>query len=391
MNQAVIVSAVRTPIGSFNGALSSLSAVQLGSSVIAEAVKRSSILREKVQEVIMGNVLSAGLGQAPARQSAIDAGLPQSVHCLTINKICGSSLKAVMLAAQAIRADDVETVVAGGMESMSNAPYLLEKARMGYRMGDGRIVDSMIKDGLWDAYENRHMGALAERCSRKFQITREMCDRFAEQSYGKAMDAQKKGLFDDEIVPLEVIVKKENVHITEDEEPKKFDSKKAANLASIFEAGGTVTAANASSISDGASALVITSERRANTMEVAPLARIVGYISVSGNPSCFDMTPVAAIHGLLKKMNMNIDEVDLFEINEAFSVSSLSVIRELDIDPEKVNVHGGSVALGHPIGATGARCLTTLLHAMRMKRNRFGIVAICIGGGEGVALMVECP
>src|SRR3990172_271709 len=391
--EIVIVSAVRTPIGSFNGMLSPLSAPQLGSLVIAEAIRRVGLSLDAVNEVIMGNVLTAGLGQAPARQAALGAGLPKSVGTLTINKVCGSGLKAVMLAAQAIRLGDAEIIVAGGMESMSNAPYLLDKARKGYRMGHGQIVDSMIKDGLWDVYNNFHMGSAAELCASEYKLSREEVDQFAITSYIRALEAQRAGAFKDEIVPVRVNQSssggKGTVEVTEDEELAKFDRNKMASLKPIFREGGTVTAANASAISDGAAAMVVMSAEKARTLKMTPFVKIIGYASAAQEPEWFTTAPVPATKALLRKTNHSISEIDLFEINEAFSTASLAVNRELELDPKKVNVRGGAVALGHPIGASGARVLTTLIHALKSLNKRRGVASLCIGGGEAVAMMVE--
>lgn len=391
--EIVIVSAVRTPIGSFNGVLSPLSAPQLGSLVIAEAIRRVGLSLDAVDEVIMGNVLTAGLGQAPARQAALGAGLPKSVGTLTINKVCGSGLKAVMLAAQAIRLGDAEIIVAGGMESMSNAPYLLDKARKGYRMGHGQIVDSMIKDGLWDVYNNFHMGSAAELCASKYKLSREEVDQFAITSYSRALEAQRAGAFKDEIVPVRVNQSssggKGTVEVTEDEELAKFDRNKMASLKPIFREGGTVTAANASAISDGAAAMVVMSAEKARTLKMTPFVKIIGYASAAQEPEWFTTAPVPATKALLRKTNHSISDIDLFEINEAFSTASLAVNRELELDPKKVNVRGGAVALGHPIGASGARVLTTLIHALKSLNKRRGVASLCIGGGEAVAMMVE--
>lgn len=395
--EIIIVSAARTPIGSFNGVLSSLSATELGSLVIAEAIRRAGLQVEGIDEVIMGNVLSAGLGQAPARQAALGAGLPKSVGALTINKVCGSGLKAVMLAAQAIRLGDAEIIVAGGMESMSNAPFLLEKARRGYRMGHGQLVDSMIKDGLWDVYNNFHMGSAAELCASKFNLSREEIDQFAITSYRRALEAQRNGAFKDEIVAVRAGQSpasggsggKGMVEITEDEEPAKFDANKMASLKPIFQEGGTVTAANASSISDGAAALVVMSSERARALKISPLVKIVGYSSSAQEPEWFTTAPVLAIKALLQKTQHTLSDINLFEINEAFSTSSVAVNRALDLDPKKVNVRGGAVALGHPIGASGARVLTTLIHSLRSLNQKRGVAGLCIGGGEAVAMMVE--
>jgi len=389
MQETLIISAVRTPVGSFNGALSSVSATALGSKVIAEVIQRAHVRGEEVDEVIMGNVLSSGLGQAPARQAAIGAGLPHSVGAVTISKVCGSGLKAVMMASQAIRAGDADIIVAGGMENMSNAPYLLEKARWGFRMGDGQIVDSMIRDGLWDVYHNFHMGSAAELCARQYKISREEADQYAIASFKKALEAQGTGVFKDELVPVWVERGKFSSDVIEDEGPSKFNSSKIVNLKPIFEKDGIITAANASPISDGASALTIMSEQKAKEINVSPLARIVGYASHAHEPEWFTTAPVMAIRKLLEKTKQTISDVDLFEINEAFSVVSLVANRELNLPPEKVNIRGGAIALGHPLGASGARILTTLVHALNSLNKKRGIACLCIGGGESVAMMIE--
>lgn len=388
MKKTVIVSAVRTPIGSFNGSLSPLPATRLGSIVIAEALGRIQLSGQEVNEVIIGNVLSAGLGQAPARQAGLGAGLPKTVGCTTINKVCGSGLKAVILAAQAILLGDAEVVVAGGMESMSNAPYLLGKARMGYRLGHGSITDSLIKDGLWDATNDFHMGVAAELCAEKFKISRDEQDQFALESYQRAQAAQRRGDFEKEIVPVS-LPRKEPLVFNEDEEVKKFNLERSKSLKPAFKEGGTVTAGNASSISDGAAALVVMAEEKALRLGIKPLVRIVDHSSSACEPEWFTIAPVDAISSLLRKSGITQADVDLFEINEAFAASSIAVNRQLELDPEKVNVRGGAVALGHPIGASGARILTTLIHTLIDYGKKRGIAALCIGGGEAVALMVE--
>jgi len=389
-NEVVIVSAVRTPIGSFQGALSGVAATKLGSVVIAEALKRAKLKEGDVDQVIMGNVLSAGLGQAPARQAALGAGLPKTVECLTVNKVCGSSLKAVMLAAQAILLGEAEVVVAGGMENMTNAPYLLPKARGGYRMGDGALVDSMIKDGLWDVYNDFHMGAAAELCAKKFAISRQEQDEFAARSYKRAQAAQRGGDFAKEIVSVVASARDRQEHtVTEDEELSKFDLKKMKLLRPAFRDDGTVTAGNASSISDGAAALVVMSQRKASEFGIQPLVRIKGWSSTSREPEWFTIAPAQAIAKVLKQSGNSLADIDLLEINEAFAVASIAVNRELDLNSERVNVRGGAIALGHPLGASGARILTTLIHAMNDLDKRQGIASLCIGGGEAVAMMVE--
>jgi acetyl-CoA C-acetyltransferase len=389
-NEVVIVSAVRTPIGSFQGALSGVAATKLGSVVIAEALKRAKLKEGDVDQVIMGNVLSAGLGQAPARQAALGAGLPKTVECLTVNKVCGSSLKAVMLAAQAILLGEAEVVVAGGMENMTNAPYLLPKARGGYRMGDGALVDSMIKDGLWDVYNDFHMGAAAELCAKKFAISRQEQDEFAARSYKRAQTAQRGGDFAKEIVSVVASARDRQEHtVTEDEELSKFDLKKMKLLRPAFRDDGTVTAGNASSISDGAAALVVMSQRKASEFGIQPLVRIKGWSSTSREPEWFTIAPAQAIAKVLKQSGNSLADIDRLEINEAFAVASIAVNRELGLNPETVNVRGGAIALGHPLGASGARILTTLIHAMNDLDKRQGIASLCIGGGEAVAMMVE--
>jgi acetyl-CoA C-acetyltransferase len=390
LNETVIVSAVRTPIGSFQGALSSVSATELGSVVIAEALRRAHLGKNGVDEVIMGNVLSAGLGQAPARQAALGAGLSRAVPCLTINKVCGSGLKAVMLGAQAIRLGEAQVVVAGGMESMSQAPYLLSKARDGYRMGHGVLVDSMIKDGLWDVYNDFHMGEAAELCAEKFQISRKEQDEFAATSYGRAHAAQRDGKFAGEMVAVPTTGKDRKTGLVNaDEEPDKFDVEKMVALRPAFRKDGGVTAGNASSVSDGAAALVLMSRQKASELGIRPFARIQGWSSAAREPEWFTLAPVPAISTLLNQVGADKSDIDLFEINEAFAAASIAINRELNLDPNKVNVRGGAVALGHPIGASGARILTTLVHALIDLGKRRGIAALCIGGGEAVALMVE--
>jgi len=390
MPNSVIVSAVRTPIGAFLGSLSELPAPRLGAIAIREAIRRAGIEPSMVDEVIMGNVLTAGVGQAPARQAAIFAGLPEHVPCMTINKVCGSGLKAVMLADQIIRCGDAEIVVAGGQESMSNAPYLLPKARSGLRMGHAQLIDSMIHDGLWDVYNQFHMGDAAELCASTCNIPREEQDEYAILSYRRALEAQAQGYFADEIVP--VTYERPNgqtVTIDTDEEPSKVRFEKIPHLKPVFRPNGTVTAANASSIDDGAAALVVMSEQRAAALGLQPLARIVAHGSVAQRPEWFTTAPIEGIRHVLKKAGLPLEDIDLFEINEAFAVVALVAQRQLNIPLDKLNVHGGAVALGHPIGASGARILTTLLYALRRYRKRYGMAAICIGGGEASALIVE--
>jgi len=390
MNDVLIVSARRTPIGSFRGALSPLSATRLGSAAIAAAVQSAGIAREEVDEVLMGNVLSAGVGQAPARQAALFAGLPVSVPCTTINKVCGSGLKAVMLGAQAIQLGEAATIVAGGMESMSNAPYLLEKARSGYRMGNAEIVDAMIKDGLLDVYNNYLMGNAGEVCARECQVPREAQDAFSIVSYQRARAAQQEGRFSKEIIPVEVSHGKgAPVTVGQDEEPPNADFEKIPKLKPAFIKDGTITAANASKISDGAAALVIMSAVKAKSSGLTPLARIVAFSSHAKDPVWFTTAPADVIPRVLAKAGLRQEDIDLFEINEAFAVVTLAVNKILNIDPERVNVNGGAIALGHPIGASGARILVTLLHALEQRNLRRGLAAICIGGGEACGMIVE--
>ena len=342
-----------------------------------------------VQEVIMGNVLSAGEGQAPARQAALYAGLPESVECLTVNKVCGSGLKAVMLAAQAIRLGDADVIVAGGMESMSNVPFLLDRARTGYRMGHGQLVDAMIRDGLWDVYNDYHMGNAAELCAKECAIPRAAQDEFAVTSYRRAQAAWEQGRFAEEIVPVSVKAKQGDELVTKDEEPFKTNFDKIPALKPAFQKDGTVTAANASKINDGAAALVVMSAGRAEQLGVRPIARIVDFASSAKKPEWFTTAPADVIVKTLDRAGMKLSDIDLFEINEAFAVVTLAVNKILNLDPERVNVNGGAVALGHPIGASGARILVTLLHALRQKSRKRGMAAICIGGGEAAGMIVE--
>ena len=389
MKKVVITTAKRTPIGSFNGTLASLSAAQLGSIVIKSVIEDSKIDVTKVDEVIMGNVLTAGQGQAPARQAALFAGLPEKTECMTINKMCGSGLKSVMLAHQAILTADADVIIAGGQESMSNAPYLLDNGRNGYRLGNGTITDSMIKDGLWDAYNNIHMGSCAEKCARDFKFTREQLDEFTVASYNKTLAAQKAGKFNDEIVPVSIKNKKEDFIVDKDEEPNRVKFDKIPTLKPVFEKGGVVTAANASSINDGAAALLIMSDDKAKKLGLKPLVEIIAQASAAKAPIDFTTAPADAINKVLKKANLSKDDIDLFEINEAFAVVSLAVNKLLGIDTSKVNINGGAIALGHPIGASGARILATLIHEMLKQNSKYGLASLCIGGGEASALIVK--
>lgn len=389
MNEVVIISGCRTPIGSFRGSLSSVPAPKLGAIVIREALKRAGVAPDQVNEVIMGNVIQAGVGQAPARQAAIYAGLPVSVECMTVNKVCGSGLKAVMLAAQGIRLGDAEVVVAGGMESMSNAPYLLDKARSGYKMGHAQLYDAMMKDGLLNAYDDTPMGNAAELCAKECNISRDAQDEFAILSYTRAQESQKTGRFAKEIVGVEVLNGKETKTVVDDEDVFKTDFAKIPKLKSAFQKDGSVTAANSSKINDGAAALVLMSAEKAKQLGVKPLARIVAQASAAKDPMWFTTAPADGITKVLKRAGMTIDDIDLFEINEAFAVVAIAVNRILGLDVRKVNVNGGAVALGHPIGASGARILVTLLHALEQRNLKRGLAAICIGGGEASAVIVE--
>jgi acetyl-CoA C-acetyltransferase len=392
MNQPVILSAVRTPIGKFQGGLSSLSATELGAKVVAEAVRRAGIEPSTVDEIIMGNVVSAGLGQNPARQAGLRGGLDPRVAAMTINKVCGSGLKAVALAAQGVQLGEIEIGVAGGMESMSNCPYLLPGARNGYRLGNAEIIDSMIRDGLWDAFNDYHMGQTAELVADKYKITREEQDRFAVESHQKALRAMSSCFFESQILPVEVPQKKgAPIVISKDESPRADTSLETlAKLRPAFKKDGTVTAGNAPGTNDGAAAFVVTSDSTAARLGKQPMARIVAQ-SVSGvDPQWVMMAPVEAVEKLLKKTGWDRDrDVDLIELNEAFAVQALAVIRELRLDPAKVNVNGGAVALGHPIGASGARVLVTLLYELHRRNLKRGIAALCLGGGNAVAMAIE--
>ncbi len=390
MTRTVIVSAARTPIGSFLGSLSTLSAPQLGSIAIKAALQRAGISGESVEEVLMGCVLTSAVGQAPARQAALFAGLPKAVPCTTVAKVCGSGLKTVMLADQTIRSGDAQVVVAGGMESMSNSVYALSKARTGYRMGNGQLEDLMIKDGLWDVYNNYHMGNAAEICAREYKIDKAAQDTYAAESYRRSLNAIKEGKFKDEIAPVEIPQKKGNALIIDtDEEPGKGSIEKLPSLKPAFEKDGTVTAGNASSINDGAAALVLMSEDKAKAMGLKPLAVIISQASAALSPEWFTMAPSDAMNKALQKANLKVNDIDLWEVNEAFSVVAIANNQKLGIPADKVNVNGGAVALGHPIGASGARILTTLLYEMKRRQVKRGLASLCIGGGEGVALIIE--
>lgn len=387
----VIVSAVRTPMGGFQGELKSLSAPQLGAAAIKAAVERAGVASDAVDEVLFGCVLPAGLGQAPARQAALGAGLDKATRCTTVNKMCGSGMETTILAHDMLLAGSADVVIAGGMESMSNSPYLLDRARAGYRMGHGRVLDSMFLDGLEDAYDKgRLMGTFAEDCAETNDFSREAQDAFAIASTTRAQQAIKDGSFKAEIVPLTVTVGKEQVLISNDEQPPKAKLDKVASLKPAFREGGTVTAANSSSISDGAAALVLMRQSQAQKLGLKPLAVIHGHAAFADTPGLFPVAPIGAIKKLVKKTGWALDQVDLFEINEAFAVVAMAAMTHLEIPHDKLNVHGGACALGHPIGASGARILVTLLSALRQKGLKRGIAAICIGGGEATAMALEC-
>jgi len=392
METPVIISAVRTPIGKFQGGLAGLSAPELGAKVVAESIRRAGLDPKQIEEVIMGNVVQAGLGQNPARQAALRGGCDPRVAAMTINKVCGSGLKAVALAAQAIETGNSDILVAGGMESMSNCPYLLPQARTGYRIGDGKLVDSMITDGLWDAYENFHMGMTGELVAEKYGITREEQDHFAVESHQKAVRARKSCFLESQILPIEVPQKKgDPVVIKYDESPREDTSLEAlSKLKPAFKKDGTVTAGNAPGTNDGAAALVVTSERIAEKLGKPPLARIVAQAVSGVEPKWVMMAPVDAVNKLLEKTGWDREkDVDLFELNEAFAVAAIAVTRQLKLNPEKVNVNGGAVAIGHPIGASGARILVTLLYELARRNLKRGVAALCLGGGNAVALAVE--
>jgi len=390
MREVVITSAVRTAIGNFLGTLSPFSATELGGKVIEEAVKRSKIDKKEVDEVIMGNVLPFGLGQNPARQAMIKAGLPMSGGAITVNKVCGSGLKAVMLATQVIMAGDAEVIVAGGMENMSRVPYYLENARTGYRLWDGKLVDGMVHDGLWDLVNDYHMGYTAEIQSKKFNISREEQDQFAYQSNLKAVKTAREGKFKEEILPLPIPSKKgESVFFATDEGPRDTDLQALGKLKPVFKGDGVVTAGNSSKISDGASALVVMSKEKAQALGVEPMVKVGAQAAAGVELEDVLVAPIQSIPKALKKAGLSLQEIDLFEINEAFSSTTLAIIKALGMDETKVNVHGGAVALGHPIGASGARVLTTLIYAMQDRGAKRGMASLCLGGAEAVSLIVE--
>ena len=390
IQNVVIAAAKRTPVGAFQGSISSVSGPDLGAKVIGGILEETMLNPTSVNEVIMGNVLAAGLGQAPARQAALESGLPDTVECITINKMCGSGLKAAMLATQAIQVGDADIIIAGGFENMSQAPYLLSKGRDGYRLGHGELIDSMITDGLWDVYNDTHMGNCAEICARDRHYSKEDQNDFAKESYTRALDAQKTGAFNDEIIAVDVMDRKRNtVTINIDEEPGRANFDKMDKLQPAFEKDGTVTAGNASKINDGAAGVLLISETKATELGFTPLVRIISQASAAQEPEWFTTAPIKAISKVLEKAGMEVADIDLWEINEAFAPVAMAVMEDFNLDHSKVNVNGGAIALGHPIGASGARTLTTLIHALKSQDVTTGLVTLCIGGGEASAMIVE--
>ena len=387
MNETYIYGYSRTPIGCFNGSLKTVSAPNLGATVIKSVLEKTKINKVDINEVIMGNVLSAGVGQAPARQASIYAGLPYSVQCMTINKVCGSGLKAIMLADQAIKQEDAKAIIAGGMENMSMAPHYLLNKREGLNFGDTKLKDAILNDGLWDPYNKMAMGSCAEILNKEEDISREEQDRFAIQSYERSNNAIKNGLFKDEIAPVEVSSRKGSILIDTDEEPLRFNKDKILQLRPVFNKEGSITPANASSINDGAAVLLLGSN--SNSFDAKPIAKIIAHTSFAMDPIYFTKAPIFAIKELIKKTDLSISDIDLFEINEAFSCVSLTAIKQLNLSEEKVNIYGGAVSMGHPIGASGARILVTLLNALKNKKKKYGIACLCIGGGEASAILVE--
>ena len=389
LKNVYLAGGARTPLGVFNGALADVSAAELGSVVIKTSLERANVDRNNVDEVLFGNVLGAGLGQNIARQAAIGAGLPVSCGATTINKVCGSSLRAIILAAQAIQCGDADLIVAGGTESMTGAPYLLPKARRGFRMGHGQVIDSMIQDGLWDVYNNVHMGTCGDRCAEKYGITREEQDAYAVESFRRVLAAQEAGDFDGVIVPVQVRTRAGTTVVDRDEEPGKFVEQKLRKLRPAFGPEGTVTAGNASGLSDGAAAAVVVGEERAKALGIKCNARILGHANAAMEPEWFTIAPIHAIGKLCDQLSIKVGDVDLFEINEAFSVVAMVAMKELDLPHDKVNVSGGAVAMGHPLGATGARIVVALMNALRLRKQKLGIACLCIGGGEASAIAIE--
>ena len=390
MSDILIIDFARTPIGSFNGLLSNVPVTRLGATIIESLLKKTSIKSTDVDEVILGNVLPAGVGQAPARQAAMYGGLPDSVECTTINKMCGSGLKAIMLSNQIISSGDSKIVIAGGMENMSLSPHILPNSRIGNRLGHGKIIDTMIIDGLWDVYGQTHMGNCAELCAKEYNFSREEQDEFAIQSYKKSQMAQSKGYFKSEITPVVINDRKGNrIVIDKDEEPERVKFDKISSLRPAFDKNGTVTAANASTINDGAAGVLLADSSILNDINCQPKAKIIAQASSAHKPEWFTTAPIKAIKNVLDKAKLGIDDIDLFEINEAFSVVAMAASKELNIDKNKLNIYGGAVSLGHPIGASGARIICTLLNAMERQNAKYGLAAICIGGGEASAMIVE--
>lgn len=390
MENAVILAGARTPIGAFSGSLSSFTGPQLGAIAIKEALGRAGVDPAEVDEVLMGSVLTGGVGQAPARQASLGAGIPNSVPCTTVNKVCGSGMKTIMMAAQAVKCGDANVVVAGGMESMSNAPYALEKARSGYRMGNGTLLDLMIHDGLWDPYSNVHMGSMGDKTSREFNVAREQLDEFAAESYRRALDAQASGRLSEEIVGVSVPQRKgDPLVVGQDEEPGKGDPSKLPGLRAAFDKEGVTTAGNASSINDGGAAVIVASEAEANRRGAKPLGRIVAYSQHAQEPEWFTTAPAFAIQRLLDKQGLNVGDIDLFEVNEAFSVVAMVVADKVGIPHEKLNVNGGAVAIGHPIGMTGTRLILTAFYELKRRGGKYAVCSPCIGGGEATAVLVE--
>ena len=389
MKEVYVVSAVRTPIGSFSGSLSGLSATQLGATAIKGAVAKSGVETTVINEVFMGNVVSANLGQAPARQAALLGGLPNYIPCTTINKVCSSGLKSVMIGAQTIMTGDNQVVMTGGMESMSNIPFYVENMRKGNKLGHQQLVDGLIKDGLWEVYNNYHMGSAAELCARKFAFSREKQDAYAIESYKRSANASENGKFKDEIVPVEIKTRRDTVLVDTDEEYKNVKFDKIPQLRPVFEKEGTVTAANASTINDGAAALLLMSKEKAEELGVKPLAKIISYADAAHEPEWFTTAPLKAINKALEKAEMSKENVDYWEINEAFSAVALAAIEGLDLDHNKVNVNGGAVSLGHPLGASGARILVTLIHVLKQNNAKYGMAALCNGGGGASAMLIE--
>lgn len=389
MKEVYIISAVRTPIGSFGGALSGLSATKLGAEAIKGALDKAGLDAKEVDEVFMGNVLSANLGQAPARQAALFAGLPDSVPCTTVNKVCSSGLKSVMLGAQSIMLGDADVIVAGGMESMSNVPHYIDSVRKGMKLGHGKLIDGMIKDGLWDVYNDYHMGNAADNTAKERNITREQQDKLAVESYERAAKATESGMFKDEIIPVEIKSRKGNVVVHEDEEYKNVRFEKIPSLKPVFNKDGTVTAANASTINDGAAALVLMSGEKAEALGLKPVAKIRGYGDAAQAPEWFTTAPSKAIPKALNKAGLKIDDIDYFEINEAFAVVSLAIMQDLGLSRDKVNIWGSGVSLGHPLGTTGARILVTLVNVLNKKNAKYGVAGLCNGGGGSSSVVIE--